>query len=320
MPRKSRRPSHIRVGDFFESHGSELKLRLMGSEVGFERKISEPTVNRPGLALAGFYTYFAYRRIQVIGHSEFSYMMSLGEEQRLDRFRNLCRRDIPCLVVARGRDIPPEWLQIAEQEGISVFGTTQITMKFLNSATIALEWDFAPTCSDYGCMVDVKGIGVLIIGQSGSGKSETVLGLLERGCSLVADDLVHFRAPGGREIIGTSPELGRAHMEIRGLGVLNIPAIYGIGSMRLEKRLDLVIELKPIEDLNNVERISTRKQFYSLLGIKLPKVEIPVAAGRDLSRLVEVAAFDQKLKSFGHDSAIEFNKKLLKMMSNKRIK
>jgi HPr kinase/phosphorylase len=317
---RSKRPSHVVVGDFFERHRSKLKLRLLGSKMGFGRKISEPAVNRPGLALAGFYTYFAYRRMQVIGHSEYSYLMSLLPDERLQRWRNLCRRDIPCICIARGRDIPHEWLTIAEQEGISVFGTTVITMKFLNSATIALELDFAPTCSEYGCMVDVKGIGVLLMGESGSGKSETVLGLLERGNSLVADDLVHFRALEGREVIGTSPELGRAHMEVRGLGILNVPAIYGIGSVRLEKRLDLVVELKPYQELNNVSRVSTRKQFYPLLGIKIPKVEVPIAPGRDLARLVEVAALEQKLKSFGHDAAVEFDKKLLKMMSNKRIK
>ena len=320
MPSKARRPTHVKVGDFFEEHRSKLKLRLLGSKVGYDRRISEPTVNRPGLALAEFYTYFAYRRIQVFGHSEFSYLNSLGEELRHARLRSLFKRDIPCVVMSRGREMPADWLALAEDAGISVFGTSMITMKFINAATIGLEWDFAPTCSEHGCMVDVKGIGVLLIGRSGSGKSETVLGLLERGCSLVADDLVHFRALEGREVIGTSPELGRSHMEVRGLGVLKIPAIYGIGSMRLEKRLDLVIELKASEDLDKVERVSTRKQFHNVLGIKIPKVEVPVAAGRDVARLVEVAALDQKLKSFGHDAALEFNKKLLKMMHKQRIK
>lgn len=319
MPSKTRRPTHVTVESFFNDHHSKLKLRRLGSKTGLERRISEPTVNRPGLALAEFYTYFAHRRIQVFGHSEFSYLNSIPQELREARLTNLFKRDIPCIVMARGREMPPEWLVLAEVAGIAVFGTSMITMKFINAATIALEWDFAPTCSAHGCMVDVKGIGVLIIGKSGSGKSETVLGLLERGCSLVADDLVHFRALEGREIIGTAPELGRSHMEIRGLGVLNIPAIYGIGSMRLEKRLDLVIELKPSEDLNKVERISTRSQFHTVLGIKVPKVDVPVAAGRDVARLVEVAALDQKLKSFGHDAAIEFNKKILKKMRSRRI-
>ena len=319
MASRIRRPSHISVGDFYRNHKSELKLRLLGSDAGFDRKISEPTVNRPGLALAEFYTYFAYRRIQVIGHSEYSYLHSLSPGEHAQRFANLCRRDIPCLVMSRGRRIPEEWLELAERAGISVFGTTMITMKFMNAATIRLEWDFAPTCSEHGCMVDVKGIGILLMGSSGSGKSETVLGLLERGASLVADDLVHFRGLEGREIIGTSPDLGRSHMEVRGLGLLNVPAIYGIGSMRLEKRLDMVVELCASGDLNDVERISTRKQFHHMLGIRVPKVELPVAPGRDMARLVEAAALDQKLKSFGHDTALEFNKKLLKMMNEKRI-
>ncbi|MGK0184715.1 MAG: HPr kinase/phosphorylase [Verrucomicrobiales bacterium] len=319
MPNKTRRPTHVSVGAFFDEHHSKLKLRRIGDKLGLDRRISEPTVNRPGLALAEFYTYFAYRRIQVFGHSEFSYLNSLTAEVREARLRSLFKRDIPCVVMSRGREMPPEWLALTAEAGIPVFGTSMITMKFINAATICLEWDFAPTCSAHGCMIDVKGIGVLLIGKSGSGKSETVLGLLERGASLVADDLVHFRALEGREVIGTAPEIGRSHMEVRGLGVLNIPAIYGIGSMRLEKRLDLVIELKPYEDLNKVERVSTRTQFHTVLGIKIPLVEVPVAPGRDVARLVEVAALDQKLKSFGHDAALEFNKKLLKMMRKRRI-
>ena len=319
MASKIKRPSHVTVGDFFNTYKSKHKLRLLGSDVGFQRKISEPTVNRPGLALAEFFTYFAYRRIQVIGHSEYSYLNGLTKDLRHARLRNLFKKEIPCIVMARGREMPDEWLEIAEEAGISVFGTSMITMKFINAATIALEWDFAPTCKEHGCMVDLKGIGILLIGKSGSGKSETVLGLIERGGSLVADDIVQLRSFEGREIIGTAPEIGRSHMEVRGLGVLNIPAIYGIGSVRLEKRLDMVIELKPSEDLNQVERVSTGKHYQSILGIKIPKVDVPVAPGREVARLVEVAALDQKLKSFGHDAALEFNKKLLKMMREKRI-
>jgi HPr kinase/phosphorylase len=167
--------------------------------------------------------------------------------------------------------------------------------------------------------VDVKGIGILVRGPSGSGKSETVLGLIERGASLVADDVVHFRALEGRELIGSAPEMSRYHMEVRGLGIINVPGVFGIGTMRLEKRLDMVIELLPTSDLNEVDRVGIRRKSYQILGIRVPLVEVPVAPGRDIPMLVEVAALDAKLRSMGHDSALEFNKKLLKMMKDKRI-
>jgi HPr kinase/phosphorylase len=167
-------------------------------------------------------------------------------------------------------------------------------------------------------MVDLRGIGVLIRGQSGAGKSETVVGLLERGHSLVADDVVYFRAPEGRELIGTSKELGRYHMEVRGIGLVNVPMLFGVGSMRVEKRLDLVVTLEPMEQLSDLERVGTKQEFYSLLGVKVPHVRLPVAPGRDMARLVEVAALEQKLRGFGVNTAEEFSKKLLKFMRENR--
>ena len=168
-------------------------------------------------------------------------------------------------------------------------------------------------------MVDVQGIGVMVRGDSGSGKSECVLGLIERGASLVADDIIKYRAIEGRELIGTSPVTGRFHMEVRGIGIINVPAIFGVASMRVEKRLDLVVSLKSSDKINQLERVGIRKKKYDILGIKVPHVELPVAPGRDMASLVEVAALDQKLKSFGHDSAVEFEKKLLKTISEKEI-
>ena len=306
------------VGEFFASYSNELGLSLLGSEVGFDRLIKEPTINRPGLALAGFLTYFAFRRIQVIGNSESSYLHSLRPDQRARHFGDLCGRNIPCIVVSRGKELPPELLEIAETKGITVFKTDMISMKFINAATIRLEWDFAPTTTEHGCMVDMQGIGVMVRGDSGTGKSECVLGLIERGASLVADDIVRFRALEGRELIATSMELGRYHMEVRGLGIINVPALFGASAMRVDKRLDLVVTLKSVDQTADIERVGLRKKTYDILGIRVPHIELPVAPGRDMARLVEVAALDQKLMTFGHDSAVEFDKKLLKIMAEKR--
>ena len=316
--KKPDRPASSSVGDFFERHGEELRLKLVGKQAGMDRKILEPTINRPGLALSGFYSYFAFKRLQVLGKAERSFLKSLENGAMKHRFSDLCRRQIPCVIVSRGETLPPELIDIANRSGLAVFQTTMVTMNFINAATVRLEWDFAPRTTEHGCMVDAMGIGILIRGASGTGKSETVLSLVRRGASLVADDMVHVRNIEGRELIGTPMELGRSHMEVRGLGIVNVPALFGIGSIRTEKRLDLVVTLRKAEDMNEVDRIGLDRKYYPLLGIKVPLVEIPVAPGRDIAQLVEVAALDQKLKALGHDSAIEFNKKLLKMMRERR--
>lgn len=310
--------SSVSVADFFERHGKELRMKLIGTRGGFHRKIMEPTVNRPGLALAGYYSYFAHHRIQVIGKAERSYLKYLDSAEKRSRFTDLCKRQIPCIIVSRGDTISPSSVEIANRERLSVFQTTMVTMKFINAATVRLEWEFAARTTEHGSMVDVMGIGILIRGDSGTGKSETVLSLLRRGASLVSDDLVHFRNFEGREIIGAAPELGQNHMEVRGLGIINVPALFGVGTIRTEKRLDLVITLQPAESMNNVDRIGLDRGFFNLLGMKVPHVELPVAPGRDIAQLIEVAALDQKLKALGHDSAVEFNKKLLKMMRERR--
>lgn len=311
---RAKRIESLSVRDFFERHGKDLRMRLVGDESGFDRLIREPTINRPGLALAGYYNYFAFMRVQVIGKAERSFLKSLPEEERMRRFEEFCRQDIPCIVISRGETLTDEMLVAANKAGISVFRTTMVTMNFINAATIQLEWDFAPTQSVHGCMVDVLGVGVLIRGNSGSGKSECVLSLLRRGASLVADDKVDLRNIENREVIGMSPEMGRYHMEVRGLGIINVAALFGIGSIRLEKRLDLVCTLRLMTDMESLDRHGLDQKYFHLLGLRIPEVEIPVAAGRDVAQLVEVAALDQKLRSYGYNAAVELDKKLIKLM------
>src|SRR6188508_115857 len=239
----------ITVESFYEAHGEKLQLKLEGSRVGFHRKIREPTINRPGLALSGFYNYFAEKRVQVLGAAEQSYLMSLSPRARAQRFRGLCARKIPCLVLSRGAHLAPELLAVAQEEQIAVFRTPMVTMRFINAATIAMEVDFSPTVTEFGSMVDILGIGVLIRGASGVGKSECVLGLIERGYSLVADDVTRLKSLEGRELMATAPELTRYHMEVRGIGIINVVSIFGIGSFRLEKRLDLVVTLQDWQEI-----------------------------------------------------------------------
>jgi HPr kinase/phosphorylase len=311
---KALTPKPLTVGKFFADHGTALGLELMGDSAGMERPIAEPTINRPGLALAGFFRYFASKRIQVAGHAELSYLRSLQAAERTERIGSLFKQRIPCLIVARGLPLPTGLLELATKSATPVFRTPLVTMKFINSATIALEDEFAPVASEHGSMVDIMGIGVLIRGKSGIGKSECVLGLIERGYSLVSDDITRFRNLEGRELIGNSKELTRFHMEVRGIGIINVAAIFGAGSVRPEKQLDLIVTLKDWHDVEEIDRLGLDRANYEILGIPIPHVTIPVRPGRDLARLVEVAALDQKLKAMGHDTAREFNERLLRAM------
>lgn len=319
IPQKVKRPSSMMVEDFFQSNKSALRLKLVGSDVGFQRKIIEPSTNRPGLALSGFFTYFAYKRVQVIGNSELSFLLQLSPELCQQRFRELCSWDIPCMVVARGRQVPEDLVRIANECGISVFQTSMVTMRFINAATIKLEWHFAPSLLVHGCLVDVQGIGVLIQGKSGTGKSESVIGLLQRGASLVADDAVRLRLIEDREVVGSAPDVTRDMIEIRGLGLLNVAALFGVGSVRLSKRLDLIVNLVTGTETIDLERIDSGSITDNIMGQEIPRVDLPVMPGRDVAGLIELAALNYKLRAFGYNSAVAFDQRLLKKMADEQL-
>src|ERR1043166_4180662 len=307
----------VTVESFFRAHGAKLEMKREGRGGAFHRKIREPTINRPGLALSGFYSYFAEKRVQVLGAAEQSYLKSLRPKTRIQRLRGLCAQKIPCLVNSRGAHLEPELLAVAEEEQVAVFRTPMVTMRFINAATIAMEVDFSPSVTEFGSMVDILGVGVLIRGQSGIGKSECVLGLIERGYSLVADDVTRITSLEGRELMATAPELTRNHMEVRGIGIINVAKVFGIGSIRVEKRLDLVATLKEWQEVEEVDRIGLDREFYEILGLRAPHVTIPIRTGRDVARLVGVAAMDEKLKGLGQNAAVDFNTKLLGLMQQK---
>ena len=309
----------VTVGEFYTRHSEALQLKpLTGDGVGFERRILEPTVNRPGLALCGFTSYFADKRVQVMGSAELAYLRSISPKEVRSRCEAICKKQIPCIVVARQHRVPEGLLAAARENQVAVFSTPMVTMRFINATTLALEFEFAPRKSEYGSMVDIQGMGVLIRGSSGIGKSECVIGLLERGYSLVSDDITYFHVSEGRDLMGTSSDLTRNYMEVRGLGVINVTAIFGIGAVRVEKRLDLVVTLKDWKEIEEVDRTGLENEYFEILDLFHPHVTIPVRSGRDLARLVEVAALDHKLKSAGHNSAVEFNERLLASMQQKK--
>ncbi|MEO6034906.1 MAG: HPr(Ser) kinase/phosphatase [Verrucomicrobiota bacterium] len=305
----------VTVERFYTDQSSDLELKLVAGARGLKRIIREPTVNRPGLVLAGFTRYFANKRVQVIGNAEATFLKSLPAVERKERYLNLFSYKIPCVVYSRNLRPDRLLLQEAEKADVPVFQCPLITMKFINLATLALEMLFAPRGTDIGSMVDILGVGVIIRGESGIGKSETVLALIDRGYSLVSDDITRVTLIDGREVIGTSAELTRNHMEVRGIGIINVASMFGIKSIRQEKRVNLIVTLKTWNDVPDVDRLGMDDEFVKILGIDIPHITIPVRPGRDLALLIEVAAFQMKLKETGHNPAKELNNRLIAQMA-----
>jgi HPr kinase/phosphorylase len=305
----------VTVERFYTDHASSLELNLIAGASGLKRIIREPTVNRPGLVLSGFTRYFAFKRVQVIGNAEAYFLKSITGEERIKRYKGFFGYKIPCVVFSRSMHPDKLFLQAAEQAEVPIFRCPLVTMKFINMATLALEIMFAPRGTEMGSMVDILGVGVIIRGESGIGKSESVLALIERGYSLVADDITKVMLVDGREVMGTSAEVTRNHMEVRGIGIINVAAMFGVKSIRQEKRVDLVITLKTWSDVPDVDRLGMEQEYVKILGIDVAHITIPVRPGRDLARLIEVAAFQTKLKSAGYNPAKELNDRLISRMA-----
>src|SRR2546426_6167460 len=307
----------VTVERFYTDHSSSLEMNLIAGASGLKRLIREPTVNRPGLVLSGFTRYFAFKRLQVIGNAEAYFLKSISADERRRRYKTFFSYKIPCVVFSRGLHPDKLLLKAAEEVEAPIFRCPFVTMKFINLATLALEMMFAPRGTDMGSMVDILGVGVIIRGESGIGKSECVLALIERGYSLVSDDVTRVTLVDGREVIGTSAELRRNHMEVRGIGIINVAAMFGVKSIRAEKRVDLVITMKAWSEVQDVDRLGMEEQFVRILGVDIPHITIPVRPGRDLARLIEVAAFQTKLKRSGYNPAKELNDRLISQMSRK---
>ncbi len=308
----------VTVERFYTDHADALQLKLLAGAVGLKRIIREPTVNRPGLALAGFTKYFANKRVQVMGNAECTFLKSLSPEESERRYKQLLSYKLPCVVFSRGLQPDKLFLKIAEHADVPVFKCPFITMKFINLATLALESMFAPRGTEMGSMVDILGVGVIVKGESGIGKSECVLALIERGYSLVADDITRVSLVDGRDVLGTSSELTRNHMEVRGIGIINVQAMFGVRSIRHDKRVDLIVTLKEWEKVPDVDRLGMEEQYAQILGVDIPHIILPVRPGRDLARLVEVAAFQTKLKLSGYNAAKELNDMLIARMSGEQ--
>lgn len=315
MSEGSRERNVVTVDDFLKAGRDRLELEVVAGSAGLNRRIDEPTVNRPGLALTGFYQYFAPRRIQTLGHAEMAYLASLPESGRSDRLEQLFKHHVPCVVVTRRHRVLPEMLTLAEEYRTCVLRTPLITKNFINGATLIMENLAAPRMVMQGTMVELLGVGVLLVGKAGVGKSETALALIKKGHCLVSDDVTSFRIDNSGAVIGAPVGVTRYHMEIRGLGIIHVPSLFGVASVRNEKKLDLVVNLCSPDTIRSEDRSGQTAQKRSVLGVAVPCIEIPVAPGRDVANIVEVAALDQMLKRLGHDAAKELDEKLISVLS-----
>ena len=305
----------VTVQDLLEEGADRFALRVVEGEAFLDRKIPEIAMNRPGLALTGFFQYFANQRLQIFGLAEFTYLESLSDAERYQRLEGIFSREIPGVVITRNRKVLPEMRDLSQRFQVPVMRTPMVTMNFMNECTVALEILTAPCKRIQGTAMEVMGIGVLLRGDPGIGKSETALSLIERGYSLVSDDVTEVRrTPRGR-ILCWANEVTRYHMEIRGIGIIHVPSLFGVGSIQKQTELDMVIDLKlPSGD---EDRDGTSPQTTTLLGVEIPLISLPVRSGRDMANIVEVATLNQKLKQLGHDAAKELDSKIIQRLTGR---
>ncbi len=304
----------IKVEEFYKLTKDILKLRLVAGKKGLKRRIMVPELNRPGLALAGYFDYFASRRAQVLGMVEINYLHSMDAALRRKRIRELLTHRIPCVIVARNYRPPPELPEEAERQRVSLFRSPMVTMSLINKATIFLEDEFSPSTSMSADLLEVFGVGILIRGKSGVGKSECALGLIERGHRLIADDVVKIRLRDGKYPIGTGAEIVKHHMEIRGLGIINVQDLYGATCIKDSQEVELVVTLEEWDSNKEYERLGLEDKNIEILGQSLPHLIIPVRPGRDIVLLLEAAALNQRLKKMGKHSAKTLERDLIGVM------
>lgn len=295
-----------------KGHNS-LDLSCIAGRKGLIREITIPDLNRPGLALSGFYESFAYQRVQLFGRGEVAYLRKLVDEGQIDLIRQLFNYQIPCCIFTHDLEPPADFLQVAEKSGCAILQTDLESTEFSRRVLRVFSNIFAQKKTMHGVLVEVYGIGIIITGDSGVGKSETALELIERGHRLVADDIVEIRCVNGNTVLGQGASKTISHhMEIRGLGIINITQLYGIGSIREQKEVQLVVKLEEWDANKVYDRLGTEQKFMELLGVKIPALEIPVKPGRNMPIIIETAAMNERLKSMGYYSAREFNQNVLK--------
>ena len=293
-----------------------LGLELLAGAAGLEREITSPYVLKTGLALAGFDSYLQEGRVLVFGASEVGYLSGQEASARAASLAGVMTRRIPCVLVTDGLALPPEVAAEAERAGVPLLRTAAATPIAIARLTSYLEDILAERTIVHAVLMDILGLGVLIVGESGIGKSECALDLVLRGHRLVADDTVEIRRRAESVLIGACPELTRHHMEIRGLGIINIRDLFGVASTRSSKRVEFVVQLERWETGCEYERLGLDDQYHAILGIRVPMNRMPVAPGRSIANLVEVAARNQLLRARGHHAARRLADRLEQQLQN----
>ena len=300
----------------------ELRLEVVYSPKELnELSIADNDCNRPGLQLMGFYEYFNAERIQICGNMEFAYMASLDEATRYHRIDALFATKIPLFIVARGHEVYPEMLELAEKYEIPIARTAESTTAFIAALIGFLNVRLAPRITRHGVLIEVYGEGILIVGESGVGKSETAIELVKRGHRLVADDAVEIRKVSNFSLVGSSPDNIRHFLELRGIGIINTRRLFGMGAIKVTEKIDLVVELEPWDSQKIYDRMGVDNEYTTIMGVKVPSLTIPIKPGRNLAVILEVAAMNNRQKKMGYNAAQELLDNLgLQMDTKDKVK
>jgi HPr kinase/phosphorylase len=302
----------LKVGELYESRREAFKLTLLAGGPGLRaRCITVPDIYRPGLALAGYFNFFAFERVQIMGRTELSYLSSLSAPRRTAVLKRFFSFPVTCIIVTQGIQPPRQLLDWARRRAVPLLVSSLATTRLVSDLSLWLEERLAPRSASHGTLVEVYGLGVLLTGKSGVGKSECALELIKRGHRLVADDLVHLKRTADPAIVGWGDELIRHHMEVRGLGIIDIKELFGVGAVRQDVPVDLVIAIEEWVEGKEYDRMGLDERTTPLLDLPLPHLVIPVRPGRTLAVLVEVAAMNQRLKKSGHNTAHAFNERVM---------
>lgn len=297
----------VRVSELVQ----RFQLEIISGEQGLKRNISVADLYRPGLEMAGFFTYHPKERVQILGKTELTFFETLPEAVRIDRMQNLCSwEETPCICVTRGLDIPQELIDAADQMDLPVLRSQAATTVLSSRITDFLENRLAPSTTIHGVLVDVYGVGMLITGSSGIGKSETALELVKRGHRLIADDAVEIRQTADNVLHGNAPELIKHLLEIRGVGIINVMTLFGAGAIRNVKKISVVVKLETWQQDKQYDRLGLDEETTKIIDTNIPLVTIPVRPGRNLAVIIEVAAMNYRLKRMGYNAALQFTNKL----------
>lgn len=307
----------LRARDLLQLRGNPLRLECLTGELGLDRPLPDSEVASPGLVLAGYTARFLPDRMHVLGETEITYLNALDPVEREQRLTDFFGFAVPIIFVTKGLEIPPELLQLAKARGVPLLRSELKTAEFYKNIKPVVEEANAPRTTMHGSLADVYGVGLMFVGRSGIGKSECVLDLVERGHRLVADDVVQV-VRRGNMLMGQGHELAAHHMEIRGVGLIDIPAIFGIRSVRQQKRIEVVVQLEDWENARDSERTGLTQQEAQILGVSLPRVSVPLNPGKNITVISEVVAMNHLLRMTGIDTAAAFNERLIRRMRDQK--